>query len=118
VSTEVPRAGLFRRFRPPLPAICNLHAPFSGKYDTVSDLDVPLRGLYLLAAPSTPDEVQQEVIARAENGETFRPSAVPVVRRSHGIHSRQRNGGWHRGEFTIVPIQLLLRLRVERKIQP
>jgi hypothetical protein len=35
------------------------------KYDTVSDLDLPLRGLYLLAAPSTPDEARQAVIEAA-----------------------------------------------------
>jgi hypothetical protein len=41
------------------------------KYDKLSDLSLPDSGLYLLAAPSTPDEVQADVIARAENGEKF-----------------------------------------------
>jgi hypothetical protein len=33
------------------------------------DLSLPISGLYLLAAPSTPEEVRQEVIERVENGE-------------------------------------------------
>jgi hypothetical protein len=34
------------------------------KSDTVSDLSIPLKSLYLLAAPSTPEEVRKEIIAR------------------------------------------------------
>ena len=33
---------------------------------TVTDLELPVRGLYLLAAPSTPEEARAEVIERAE----------------------------------------------------
>jgi ParB-like chromosome segregation protein Spo0J len=33
------------------------------------DLSLPISGLYLLAAPSTPEEARQEVIERVENGE-------------------------------------------------
>jgi Protein of unknown function (DUF3102)/ParB-like nuclease domain len=33
------------------------------------DLSIPVSGLYLLAAPSTPEEARQEVIERVENGE-------------------------------------------------
>ena len=36
---------------------------------TVTDLDLPLRGLYMLAAPSTPEEAREAVIERVENGE-------------------------------------------------
>jgi hypothetical protein len=42
----------------------------SRKFENFSNLDLPVSSLYLLAA-STPDEVQEQVIARAENGETF-----------------------------------------------
>jgi Protein of unknown function (DUF3102) len=35
----------------------------------VSDLNLPLRSLYLLAAPSTPKEARQEVFDRAASGE-------------------------------------------------
>jgi len=47
------------------------HAPFDpadGKSDKLSNLDVPVSGLYLLAAPSTPEEARAEVIDRAEQG--------------------------------------------------
>jgi hypothetical protein len=43
----------------------------SFKYDNLSDLEIPISSLKLLAEPTTPDEVQEQVIARAENGETF-----------------------------------------------
>jgi hypothetical protein len=33
------------------------------------DLSLPISGLYLLAAPSTPEQAQQQVIERAESGE-------------------------------------------------
>ena len=41
------------------------------KSKTVLDLDIPVRGLYLLAAPSTPDEAREAVIERAQNGEAL-----------------------------------------------
>jgi hypothetical protein len=41
----------------------------AGKFDTVSNLDLPLKALYLLAASSTPKHVQAQVIERAGAGE-------------------------------------------------
>jgi len=41
----------------------------SGKFPTVGNLDLDLRSLYMLAAPSTPLQVRGEVIKRAEGGE-------------------------------------------------
>src|ERR1700733_15635581 len=41
------------------------------------DLDLPVSALYLLAAPSTPEEVRTEVIERAEKGEHL---SVQVVK--------------------------------------
>jgi hypothetical protein len=35
------------------------------------DLNVPVSGLYLLAAPSTPDSVRDDVLRRASIGEAF-----------------------------------------------
>jgi len=35
------------------------------------DLSLPLSGLYLLAAPSTPQEARDEIIERAQAGETI-----------------------------------------------
>jgi hypothetical protein len=48
---------------------------FIGVYDLVGkshkllNLEIPVSGLYMLAAPSTPDEAREAVIARAEAGE-------------------------------------------------
>jgi hypothetical protein len=44
----------------------------TGKSENFSDLSLPVSGLYLLAAPSTPDEVQQEVIAHAVAGKVMK----------------------------------------------
>jgi Protein of unknown function (DUF3102) len=41
----------------------------AGKSDTVSDLDIPMRSIYLLAAPSTPEEARQAVVEAAADGE-------------------------------------------------
>ena len=58
-----------------------------------ADLDIPVSGLYLLAAPSTPDEVRSDAIDRAANGETLadraawrreRPSAMLAKTVRHG----------------------------------
>jgi hypothetical protein len=48
-------------------AVANLQA----KTDTVSDLSVDIRGLYRLAAPSTPAEVIDAVAEGSARGETF-----------------------------------------------
>jgi hypothetical protein len=50
----------------------------SGKHSNLEHLAVPVSGLYLLAAPSTPDEAQQDIIARAESGDRL---SVGDVRR-------------------------------------
>jgi hypothetical protein len=38
------------------------------KSENLSDLNIPVSGLYLLAAPSTPPEAQQTIIAAARTG--------------------------------------------------
>jgi hypothetical protein len=40
-----------------------------GKPEKFADLGIPVSDLYLLAAPSTPEEVRDEMLARAEAGE-------------------------------------------------
>jgi hypothetical protein len=35
----------------------------NGKSETISDLDLPLRALYVLAAPSTPESATTEILA-------------------------------------------------------
>jgi hypothetical protein len=39
------------------------------KSERLSDLSFPMESLYLLAAPSTPEEVREDAVERAENGE-------------------------------------------------
>lgn len=46
----------------------NVHK-LSGKFETVSNLDLPMRALYLLAAPNTPVDVREQVLALTESGE-------------------------------------------------
>ncbi len=46
----------------------SVHA-LSGKFDNLSNLELPLSGLYLLAAPSTPDDAREAIIERAQAGE-------------------------------------------------
>lgn len=50
----------------------------SGKFENFSNLDLPLSGLYVLAAPSTPDEARTEIIERAQASE---PVPVAEVQR-------------------------------------
>jgi hypothetical protein len=52
---------------------------WSLKSETVSDLDLPMRSLYLLAAPSTPEAARAEVIARAEAGERLHQDEVKAI---------------------------------------
>jgi len=42
----------------------------------VAELNLPMSALYLLGAPSVPDEVRDDVIARAESGEKLTVAAV------------------------------------------
>jgi hypothetical protein len=43
-----------------------------------ADLNVPISGLYLLAAPSTPAEVIDAVVERSEQGETRRTVCIEI----------------------------------------
>jgi hypothetical protein len=51
----------------------------AGKSKKFLDLRLPLSSLYLLAAPSTPPEVRDEIIEQAERGET--PTRAEIVER-------------------------------------
>jgi len=48
----------------------SVHA-LAGKSDKLSNLNLPISGLYLLAAPSTPNEARVEIINRSMSGETI-----------------------------------------------
>jgi hypothetical protein len=60
------------------------------KSETVSDLDIPLRGLYLLAAPSTPAPARQEIIERAGQGEKL--TAADLVDANQPTNRRHHDG--------------------------
>jgi Protein of unknown function (DUF3102) len=51
----------------------------SAKFPTVGNLDLDLRSLYLLAAPSIPPEARDEVLARAEAGEQVTVAEVKTA---------------------------------------
>ena len=59
-------------------------------HNAVVDLDLPLRSLYLLAAPSTPEEARKEVIDRAASGEKISFEQVKVA-----VDGATRNGKRH-----------------------
>jgi hypothetical protein len=53
------------------------------KSKTVLDLDLPVKALYLLAAPSTPEPAKTEIIERAKAGEALRVIEVKRVVERH-----------------------------------
>jgi hypothetical protein len=56
-----------------------LHKAFGSDSAHVRNLDLPMRSLYLLAAPSTPEPARTEVIQRAEAGEHFTHAQVKEI---------------------------------------
>jgi ParB-like chromosome segregation protein Spo0J len=48
-----------------------IHELASARSENFSDLDLPVSGLYLLAQPSTPDSLRDEVFQRAASGEAL-----------------------------------------------
>jgi len=73
----------------------SVHA-LAGKFDNLSDLELPISGLYLLAAPSTPPEARDEIVERAKAGETIPVAEVKRTiarRRNVGTPSRQAKAG-------------------------
>jgi hypothetical protein len=56
----------------------------AGKYDKLSDLSIGVSSLYLLAAPSTPESAQTEIIERAEAGEQLKHAEVREIIAAHG----------------------------------
>lgn len=57
----------------------------AGKLPKLGNLEVPISGLYLLTAPSTPEAARQEIIERTEAGER-----VPVVEVKRTIEGRKQ----------------------------
>jgi hypothetical protein len=54
------------------------------KLETVSNLKIPLKSLYLLAAPGTSDEVCQQMLDRAANGETVSAAEIKAAKDANG----------------------------------
>ncbi len=69
---------------------------------------MPLSGLYLLAAPSAPDEARNEIIKRAEAGEPVGVSDIKKTvekakRRRHERHHQRKRGRKASIETTAEP---------------
>ena len=60
-------------------------AELAAKSATVADLNIDVGALYLLAAPSTPPEVNEDVVARGQEGKRIRYEDVVDVMRAREI---------------------------------
>lgn len=49
----------------------NVYSAFGSNPSGLTDLELPMESLYLLTAPSTPEEAREAVIERASNGEAL-----------------------------------------------
>lgn len=83
----------------------------AGKFATVTNLeDFSAKALYLLAAPSTPDEARDEAITRAQNGVTITYTQAREIVNSYKTTDTRAgyspNGNGHTFENTapIIPI--------------
>jgi hypothetical protein len=67
----------------------------ASKSDNLSDLNLPLSALYMLAAPSIPPEARDEIIARAEAGEQVTVAEVKAgsASRTRQAHRRVQDAG-------------------------
>lgn len=54
-----------------------------GNRDTVTQLDLSPKVLYLLSSETTPEEARQEVIERAESGESINPTTAQQIVTTH-----------------------------------
>jgi len=61
-------------------ALNYMHAAEQFKLETVSDLNMAARALYLLASPSTPEEAREEALERAQAGERITVTAARNLR--------------------------------------
>jgi len=76
--------------------------------DTVSDADLPLRTLYLLAAPGTSRAAREEVTNRTRNGEKLKHKEVAAVVKKHKRTGRRPVSG------VVVDIETAIRNAGER----
>jgi Protein of unknown function (DUF3102) len=60
------------------------------KSETISNLPIAPSALYILAAPSTPVEIREEAIARAQSGEPITKKKATAMTRSHSIGQKKK----------------------------
>jgi hypothetical protein len=60
------------------------------KYETVSDLPLAATALYILAAPSTPEAIRAEAIARAKRGEAITKKKAQALARAHSDGQKKK----------------------------
>jgi hypothetical protein len=80
------------------------------KLPKFGNLNLPVSGLYLLAAPSTPEAAKTEIIERAEAGESIPVAEVKRVVESH-------KGRQQPAKRTIAPHRKAMAERMARDIQ-
>jgi hypothetical protein len=61
-----------------------------GQNRQIVEYDIPVSGLYLLAAPSTPEAAREEVFNRAESGQRLRHADVQGIIDQHGEPAASR----------------------------
>jgi hypothetical protein len=64
----------------------------ASRSEKFSEVSIPVSGLYLLAAPSTPESARQEVIDRAANGESPSVAEVKEIIQEHKSASIAEEG--------------------------
>jgi hypothetical protein len=71
----------------------------STKFETVSNLDVPIKALYLLASPSTPKEARDAIIERAQAGKSIPLAEIKqTIDTAKGRQQPAKKKRLHRGE--------------------
>jgi menaquinone-dependent protoporphyrinogen IX oxidase len=96
----------------------NVAERFGSKNEIISDFKPTL--LYLLAAPSTPDEVVEQVIEKAENGETVTAKEVKELKaqlqeKDRVISSFSEERNIYQRQLENVQKQLEIRVEAEAK---
>jgi hypothetical protein len=70
------------------------------KSKTVLDLDLSVKALYLLAAPSTPAEARDEIIERAQAGEPVSVADIKqTIDTAKGSQQPAKKRGWSRDRY-------------------
>uniref|UniRef100_A0A973W017 DUF3102 domain-containing protein n=2 Tax=Bradyrhizobium septentrionale TaxID=1404411 RepID=A0A973W017_9BRAD len=80
------------------------------KSRNIRDLTLPVSGLYSLAAPSTPDEARQDIIARAEAGEHLSVEDVRCIIEE----ARAKDGATHERAITDLRAEIARREQAVR----